>query len=298
MIHICFRFDDPSLTSDHVVERLLIAELEQRGLCATFAVIPFSEGPNGRRSLDRSTAAHLIEAQRKGVIEIAQHGHTHTLSPHHIAGQPSEFYGRPLDEQEALIREGHQHLEKIFSASVEGFVPPWNSGDASTLNALRNLGFQYTSSATTAFPGYRGPICRLPRTCHLNTANQALNEARLFKRLSPVVVVVMHHYDFNTENSEGFEKLRALLDRIAADPLLRVVTLKQAATHSSPKQCIAAVEHILNKEKAHWRIQQLYPQLCLVQRPLWKILFCRILDSWRRHIDNPTLQTGSPADPL
>ncbi len=53
MIRIAFRFDDPSPTSDHVVEKQLIAELQCRELCATFAVVPFSVRPEGRIDLDR-----------------------------------------------------------------------------------------------------------------------------------------------------------------------------------------------------------------------------------------------------
>jgi len=279
MIRVCIRFDDPSLTSNHAIERQLIAELEQRGLSATFAVVPFHEGPQGRRALDRTTAAHLLEAQRKGVIEVAQHGYSHTLSPYHLPGKPSEFVGRSLSVQEAMIRDGRQHLSELFETGIDGFVPPWNSGDEATMASLKTLGFRYSSSATPSFSGYHGPICRLPRTCHLDTANRALEEARLFKYLAPIVVIVLHHYDFTDEAGQGFASLRTLLDRIVADPLCRVVTLHQAAVDSTAKHSIIAISHILNRDKAHWRIQRFYPHFCLVQRPLWHVLMRRVLNS-------------------
>lgn len=279
MIRVCLRFDDPSLTSNHAIEKQLIAELEQRGLAATFAVVPFHEGPEGRKSLDRATAAHLLEARRKGVIEVAQHGYSHTPCPGHPPGRPSEFIGYSRSVQEAMIEEGRQHLRALFETTIDGFVPPWNSGDEATMAALKDLGFRYSSSATPSFPGYHGPICRLPRTCHLETAERALAEARMFKYLAPIVVIVLHHYDFTDAAGEGFARLRAVLDRIVADPLCRVVTLHEAAIASTAEHSIIAIEHILNRGKAHWRIQRFYPQYCLVQRPLWRVLLRRMLNA-------------------
>ncbi len=279
MIRVCLRFDDPSLTSNHAIEKLLIAELEQRRLSATFAVVPFHEGPEGRIALDRTTAAHLLEAQRKGVIEIAQHGYSHKPSPYHPPGRPSEFIGYSLTVQETMIEEGRQHLSELFETIIDGFVPPWNSGDEATMAALKALGFRYSSSATPSFPGYHGPICRIPRTCHLDTAERALEEARMFKYLAPIVVIVLHHYDFTDADGHGLARLRAVLDRIVADPLCRVVTLHEAAIASTARYSILAIEHILNRDKAHWRLQRFYPQYCLVQRPLWRVLLRRMLNA-------------------
>ncbi len=186
-----------------------------------------------------------------------------------------------MAEQEALIREGRQHLNTLFDTTIEGFVPPWNSGDSSTLMALQNLGFLYISSAIDSFSGVIAQICRLPWSCHLNTVEQALEEARLYRQLSPVLVLVMHPYDFNAADCYGYEQFRRLLDRIVAERRLHVRTVGQIAAESEVKNSLMAVGHALNKYEAHWRLQPYYPQFCLVQRPLYRITLSQILDLGR-----------------
>ncbi|MCU0842823.1 MAG: DUF2334 domain-containing protein [Thiobacillaceae bacterium] len=277
MIRVALRFDDPGPASDHAVEREIIAELERFGLCATFAVIPFRAEEGELRGLERDAVPHLLEAQRKGVIEIALHGHSHTCIPGCAPGQSSEFVGLGVGEQETLIREGKCHLEDVFESGVEGFVPPWNSADHATLEALANLGFRYCSSDITTAPGYTGNIRRIPRTCQLQTCSLAFEDAQSFRMLSPVVVIVFHHYDFNTKGCFGLERFQQLLERLSEDPHVQTMTLAQLSQQILPLQSVRALRHYEIRRRAHWRIQHFFPSYCLAPAPLWFVFLSRFL---------------------
>lgn len=281
MIRVALRFDDPSPVSDHAVERQLIAELERTGLCATFAVVPFRAEEGGMRRLERGAIPHLLAAQRKGVIEIALHGHSHTCIPGCPPGQSSEFAGLSVREQQVLILEGKRQLESVFGTGVAGFVPPWNSADRATLDALEILGFRYCSSDITTAMGYKGNIRRIPRTCQLRTSGRALDDARAIQILSPVVVIVFHHYDFTTEGCFGFEQFRRLLELLANDPQIQVMTLADLSRQSSSRGLVRALRHHQVRPRAYWRMQRLFPTYCLVPAFLPLIFLCRLLTSVR-----------------
>jgi len=277
MIRVTLRFDDPSVTSDHAVERQIIAELERAGFRATFAVVPFRAEEEGMRRLERGAVPHLLEAQRKGVIEIALHGHSHTCLPGCAHGQSSEFVGLGVGDQEALIREGRRHLEETFETGVDGFVPPWNSADHVTLEALENLGFRYCSSDITTAPRYQGSIRRIPRTCQLRTAVPAIEEALSLRMLGPVVVIVFHHYDFNTKGCFGFERFQQFLQRMSEDPHIQVMTLAEISKIFSPPHSARALRQFEIKARFHWRLQRYLPSYCLVPSHLWFVFFSKFM---------------------
>lgn len=295
MIRVVLRFDDPGPASDQAVERQLIRELERAGACATFAVIPFRAGEGGVRQLDRGAVPHLLEARHKGVIEIALHGHSHTCIPGRAPGQSSEFVGLGVGDQEVLIGEGKRHLEDVFETGVEGFVPPWNSADHTTLVVLENLGFRYCSSDVTTDPGYKGGLRRFPRTCQLWTSDLAIEDAQSFRMLSPVVVIVFHHYDFNASDCFGFVRFRQLLERLSKDPHIQLMTLAALSKQILPMQSARALRHYQTRGQAHWRIQPLFPSYCLVPSPLWFVFFSKFLagvGGWRRNTKLPKPTPG------
>ena len=77
MVSICFRFDDASAKSDHKLEHKVFDVFARLNVPLCVAVIPFA-GPTGKPDpLSSQNAAHLFEAARAGIIEIALHGHSH-----------------------------------------------------------------------------------------------------------------------------------------------------------------------------------------------------------------------------
>ena len=200
------------------MEAGILEALYNHRVCATFAVIPFRMVAGQRIALSVSRAHPLIEAEHVGVIEVAQHGYTHArLQPE--PALPSEFLGRPPDQQRALIIEGHDHLASVFGHRIQGFVPPFNSYDAATLSVLESEGFSYVSAGWNASETYRGPLKLLPMTTHLSDLPAALQEARRFVRANPVVVTVMHHYDFAESGSD-----RAVIDLAGFSAILAKLT--------------------------------------------------------------------------
>ena len=112
MIRLAFRFDDPSATSDHELERGVICALQDHGMRATFGVIPFRSSDGRLVALNRASSAHLIAAADAGTIEIALHGHSHVSRV--SSRQPnSEFDGVPAAEQLALLQEASAHLQSL-----------------------------------------------------------------------------------------------------------------------------------------------------------------------------------------
>jgi peptidoglycan/xylan/chitin deacetylase (PgdA/CDA1 family) len=275
MIRVALRFDDPSATSHHGVEAGVIAALQEIGVPATFAVIPFRDTPAGRLALDASNGAHLLAACRSALIEVALHGHSHRrLSPE---GQPSEFSGLTVAHQSALLTEAANHLRGLFGeGSLGGFVPPWNSYDATTLTALEGLGFDYLSAGWKHPPGYAGPLAIVPRTCQFTELESAIAEARRYARFAPCVVAVLHHYDFYESTEAGSTlDLPAFTGRLAwlkrqAD--VQIMSLRDMVAISSAGAFVRGFRARVRKEHLNWRLQRRLPDYCLVDAPLWRQL--------------------------
>ena len=84
------------------------------------------------------------------LFEFAQHGYTHNDNGlTHSSNETSEFAGEPFNVQYEAIRQGQNDIIQAFGITPSTFVPPWNSGDLITLEALRALGFtEYCSGSS------------------------------------------------------------------------------------------------------------------------------------------------------
>jgi len=270
MIRIALRLDDPSETSHQGVESGILESLRKYQACATFGVIPFRMIEGQRKELSEARALALIEAAHAGIIEVALHGHVHVrLQPE--PASPSEFSGRSQAEQYVLITEGRAHLERIFNQSVIGFVPPWNSYDAATLRALEQSGFRYVSAGWNAPSGYCGPLNLLPLTAHLNDIPIALAEARRFIKANPVIVIVMHHYDFAESGSDhsiiDMPGFNAVLAKLTGQPDVTLCRLGDiAANFGAATRSIR--QHHLWARYVHLR--RLLPRHSILDSPIWR----------------------------
>ena len=184
------------------MERAIIDALASRCCSGTLAVIPFKRVNGELVGLTKERARHLVDAVARGTAEIALHGFSHERRGSAPNGKPSEFAGLALTDQLDLIEHGALRLKEVFGDHISGFVPPWNSFDAGTLDALEKLRFRYLSGGWEVPLAYRGDVAILPRTCSLRTLGGAVRQTRRTRRLSPLIVAVMHHCDFSESGSE------------------------------------------------------------------------------------------------
>lgn len=272
MIRIILRLDDPSLTSDHALERSILNVLGELQIPATFAVVPYSQTEAGLQPLDSGRVPHLVEAHTTGLIEIAQHGYTHERLTASGPGSLSEFWGVPIEEQARRIDAGRERITAVFGIEVKGFIPPFNTYDAATASLLAERGYTYLSGSLSTPPNQAPAFRLIPRTTHISTLCQAYAEARRRPYLSTTIIVIMHHYDFQEVGSEsGKLNLRAFRDTLAwlkAQPGVRFTTLGQLTSEMSINRSWTIYVRHLRKERLHWRLQRLLPRHLLYTHPL------------------------------
>lgn len=276
MITIALRFDDPSPTSDHVLERKIFSALQDLTIPATVAVVPVGLVGNTLIPIRKGNVPHLVEAQSAGLIEVAQHGYSHERLNQTNTGDPTEFFGVSSNEQTRRIHEGRLLLEQTFSVRLEGFIPPFNTYDATTTSILQNNGFTYLSGSYVT-PLESPPNIRLiPRTSHVGQLRNAYAEARRQRWLNPVIIAIMHHYDFS-EARENPGKLQ--LDKFQGD--LRwlkqqgdvcFTTLGSIAQNLNVPHSWRIHNRHQRKNRLHWRIQRHLPLGLLYTHPLWMYL--------------------------
>lgn len=260
MIRVALRFDDPSATSDRALEEHILAAAQSAGTPLTVAVIPFRQLSGELVGLTAARASHLIQAHRNGVIEVAQHGYCHEPA---TPGQkpPSEFSGIDFDRQIKQVSQGRATLESLFGKTITGFVPPWNTFDAQTSHALEQSGFRYLSARSEMEAGCSPGLAYLPRTCQMIELDVVLEALCPFDSLNPLVVAVMHHYDFaesgNPQATTDLKRFSALLHRLGQDARLQVSTLSGLTDTA----CASLTSRMRQNawHRLHWRIQRRLP---------------------------------------
>ena len=264
MINIAIRFDDPSITSNHALEEAVISICIQYGVKINFAVIPYRNIEHKLTPITPLAAKHLVDAQERELVEISQHGYSHqNRAP---ADQfPSEFKNCCLEEQIDLLDAGKKLLDDIFLPKNRGFVPPWNSFDKNTLIAASKLNFNFISAGWVLPLDYRRVKTKiLPRTAQVSNLITHIQKYRAYARLSPVIIAVIHHYDFiesNDKNAKfdlmGFEQI---IKYITASKHVRITSLDSIANNLNSKNTFFAHStHKLLSNNLNWRLQKLLP---------------------------------------
>jgi len=272
-INIALRFDDPSPTSDHALEREIFTILGELGIPATVGVVPFGIGADGHVPLTRDNVPHLVAAHTKGIIEVAQHGYAHEHLSTTPKGSPSEFWGVPAEEQRRRINVGNDQLIHAFGQPIFGFIPPWNTYDDTTARHLADKVYAYLSGSLATPPSDETPLCLIPRTCDVHQLRQAYAEARRHSFLSSTVVAIMHHYDFlectDKPGKLSLQAFRETLLWLKQQPEVRFITLGRLAENLGVARSQVTLRRHLKKERLHWRLQRCLPKTLLMTRALW-----------------------------
>jgi len=276
LIQVAIRFDDPSPSSKQFLERAIIEVFASHGCCVTVAVIPFKRMNGKLVGLTKEGASHLVTAASRGTAEIALHGLAHEQRESTPPGNVSEFAGLASGDQLPLISKGLLRLKEVFGDTIFGFVPPWNSFDAGTLEAVEKLGFRYLSAGWETPLGHRGGVAIVPRTCNVSIVEAAVKEARRARLLSPVIVAVMHHYDFSEsgdgEASIDVPALDRLLSWLKKQPDVTISPLGEVAARLTDREYRRALKRHRLREALHWRLRRYVPQYSLLPGPWWHLL--------------------------
>lgn len=203
--------------------------------------MPFRCTGEKPQPLTADAVPHLVAARRNGEIEVALHGYCHRELARLAGGNSTEFSGIQADRQREAITCGKARLEEAFSGPVSEFVPPWNSYDRTTLELINELGFGYLSADWALVGEAVPPIPVLPHTCNLVHLEEAVTDARQFPRLEPIVVVILHHFDFaecgGGPASTDIPGLQRSLHWVTEQPDLRCTTLADLATGVGAEMC-------------------------------------------------------------
>lgn len=274
-ILISFRFDDPSLTSDHQLEKSILSIFEKNNINLCVGVIPFYENEEATKPFNKEAASHLIEAKQKGSIEIALHGYSHTKRRSTTTGATSEFFGLPEEQQARLIYEGKRQLEDVFGG-INGFIPPWNTYDAVTEKILKEQGFTFISASCDSPQPSQYYLPNLYRTVPVHHARETIQQAFLFEDLSPVINILFHHYDFEeykTENAViNLTKLDELLEWVKSQNGLSIVPLSEAAKSLQKYTPQKNLNYYQWRKRLPVRFRWRFPVDLIFLSPNWKIV--------------------------
>jgi peptidoglycan/xylan/chitin deacetylase (PgdA/CDA1 family) len=277
MIRIALRFDDPSPTSDHELERQLLAILARLDIPITAAVVPFGRN---REPIQADNVPHLVAAHAAGLLEVAQHGLMHKPMATNSQGVPSEFQGVPEQEQAHQIDEGLRLLRATFPRRITGFIPPWNTYDTSTLNLLCSRGFEYISISNSTRIWRKPGIRMLSHTCHISQLEGAYLQAKCYNNPA-IIIAILHHYDFNGA-SAGYQhtsqlpgRLEETLNWLRGEADVEFTTLANIAKSISIEAAWRAQLRQHRVSEMHWRVRQYFPVKQLLTRPLWRYLLAR-----------------------
>lgn len=203
-INLVFRLDDYSAISDSAFEDKLLGLMDKYDIPCTFGIVPFvyEDEWDPSTQVEHELTQEKIEKLRpyidSDLVEVALHGyHHHTQAIRKNGHIPGEFFGMSLEEQDSKIRRGKEFLENGFSTDVTTFIPPWNTYDLATLEALEKNQVICISTGNRFGPvRTEGTIKYLPALCTLIDIRSTVQKVRKIGLDDVVIVVLFHHYEF------------------------------------------------------------------------------------------------------
>ncbi len=235
-ISVVFRYDDYAWNSVTSAELKIIEAFRKNRAPITFGVIPFKvagdvhdPSPQDLIPLDSSKAEILKSGYEEGILEISMHGYAHQSNGSEAL---SEFANLGFKEQVEKLSSGKEFLQKVSGAPVTTFIPPWNTYDANTLFALEETGFSMLSANEKGLILKGSNIKYLPTSCGLTELRDAIRAARRSRDNQPLVVVLLHDYDFLDINPQigeiTFRDFTDLVDWTAAQEDVHILSIGQA----------------------------------------------------------------------
>ena len=214
---IVFRYDDYALKTNNLHEQV-IGLFQKHHIPLVLGVIPCDANERVISEADFSFLPVLKKGINEETVEIALHGLNHKKI---IEG---EFGKLPYPEQLRRISKGKLVLDSILNCKIVTFIPPWNTYDDITLEALHQTGFQTISSALCVGQSFSNPYLNYyPETLedfdHINTV---LDQN---KNRKGIIVLMFHAYSFT--NKFTLHNLDQLLGTLKSRKNIQFVTFNQ-----------------------------------------------------------------------
>jgi peptidoglycan/xylan/chitin deacetylase (PgdA/CDA1 family) len=140
-IIVAFRNDDIQRYVPTHAQQGLFNLFKENGIKQTYAIVPFETDFTRNNEL----MDYLQALLKQGLAEIALHGYAHANLG--TTTLKTEFLGQPLQAQTRKISEGKEYLEKVFGQKIITFIPPFNSYDLNTVQALKKNNIQVLGSS-------------------------------------------------------------------------------------------------------------------------------------------------------
>lgn len=203
-MRITIRLDDITPDMDFAKFERFRELLAQKGICPLIGVVPDSRDPKLHMEDNRPDFWEMVkELQRQG-WKIAMHGYRHLYTTQSAGlfpiGNKSEFAGLSFEEQDKMIREGKEILEK-HGILTDLFMAPSHSFDKNTLRALRNNSFHRITDGFGTEPFFYDGMLFYPIS---------ISRAKSLKDKRDGIVTFVYHA--NTMTDRDFDKLKDLLD--------------------------------------------------------------------------------------
>lgn len=223
--YVVVRVDDYRVTRSTDAHRAFTERLVAKGIPFTEAVIP---APTGGILLDDDKPAqqYLTSSLANPNRDVATHGWNHSRS---------ELLGLSREQNFDLIRRGQVALRDTIGAAPISYVPPNNEFDAATAEALGSLGLRVLGAA-------KGDMSRLTGldTNGLLRASNTIGfesdwtEAFPYYSADEVMQLIGSQNDAilmihpgTADTADKRATIDAVLDRLAAEPGTRLVTMSQ-----------------------------------------------------------------------
>jgi len=215
-----FRFDDyPGSFIE--VQKGVITLFRDRGVPLTVAAIPALLEQNAE-------ALSFLAGSIGPMCEAAVHGWDHSDRFHAgVPSQASELIGLSVEEQYERITRGLSAFQERLEIKPATFVPPFNTYDGNTVEALRKAGVQCLSADIGPFRINHDNLLCVPQTCTLQDI------VKLERFDDGLYIVMLHEYDFVETKSKGgwlsLENLDNLLRTLSARPHAKFFTVAALA---------------------------------------------------------------------
>jgi peptidoglycan/xylan/chitin deacetylase (PgdA/CDA1 family) len=233
IITIIFRYDDYGNFSSPDIEKKVLSAFVKNDIPCTVAVIPFDVevsnlNPNALSMLSTQKIEFLKTILESSAIELALHGYTHTNIHKDTDPWPTEFYGLDFHSQLEKISEGKRFLERTLGLSIPTFIPPWNTYDQNTLLAIEQLGFKCISADMYGQADTNTTLKFIPATVEPHELIAAIEKARTLPDKYPVIVTLLHPYDFLESGIINYPDLMHLLEWVRRQKDIRITSIGQA----------------------------------------------------------------------